>query len=266
MKIRQQLVSSRAKTWGEGSACTSITVHETANTSRGANAAAHANLQSRGNVRQASWHYQVDDKEIVQSFLDTVKCWHAGSSAGAANSIAIEICVNSDGDYEKALANAAWLVRHLREKHGLGREDVKQHHHWTGKNCPTKLRASGRWSEFRAATDPQEDDMPISRADADLIVDRFLARRIEHTEGQKAATGRTKPYTVERMLTDAGAGGFRAWKDLPALRAELAATRAALVALAKNTAAVDPKQVERIIESAVQEALSDISITLTAGD
>ena len=261
MKIRQQLVASRAKTWGEGSARTSITVHETANTSRGANAAAHANLQSRGNVRQASWHYQVDDKEIVQSFPDTVKCWHAGSSTGAANSIAIEVCVNSDGDYDKALANAAWLVAHLREKYGLGRKDVKQHHDWTGKNCPTKLRASGRWSEFRKATDPQEDDMPTAKE----IVDELLSRRVDHTEGQKAATGRTKPYTVERMLTDAGAGGFRAWKDLPALRAELAATRAALVALAQSSA-VDPKQVERIIEGAVQDALSDISITLTAGD
>jgi len=169
MKIRQQLVASRAKTWGEGSACTSITVHETANTSRGANAAAHANLQSRGNVRDASWHYQVDDTEIVQSFPDTVKCWHAGSSTGAANSIAIEICVNSDGDYDKALANAAWLVRHLREKHGLGRKDVVQHHYWTGKNCPTKLRASGRWSEFLDATEPLPDPTDEEMNDMLLI-------------------------------------------------------------------------------------------------
>ena len=110
-----------------------------------------------------------------------------------------------------------------------------------------------------------EDDMPLTRADADLVVDRLLARRIEHTEGQKAATGRTKPYTVERMLTDAGAGGFRAWKDLPALRAELAATRAALVALAKNTG-LDAASTERIIRTAVDKALSDISITLTSGD
>lgn len=174
MKIRQQLVASRAKTWGEGSACTSITVHETANTSRGANAAAHANLQSRGNVRDASWHYQVDDTEIVQSFPDTVKCWHAGSSTGAANSIAIEICVNSDGDYAKALANAAWLVAHLRKKHGLDRKDVKQHHTWTGKNCPTKLRASGDWSTFVASTDPTPD--PALEEDGMLLIRRLGAK------------------------------------------------------------------------------------------
>ena len=110
----------------------------------------------------------------------------------------------------------------------------------------------------------QGDDMPITRADADLIVDRLLARRIEHTAGQKAASNRDSA-TVERILGDTSAGGFRAWKDLPALRAELAATRAALVALAKNTG-LDPKAVERIITRAVDQALSDISITLTTGD
>lgn len=152
MRIRDQLVNSRDKTWSGLSQITSITVHETANTSRGANAAAHANLQSRGNPRQASWHYQVDDTEIVRSFPDTVRCWHAGPAA--AHSIAIEICVNSDGDYNKALENAAWLVRHLRAKHGLGRADVKQHFDWTGKHCPAKLRVSRQWAQFVASTDP----------------------------------------------------------------------------------------------------------------
>ena len=186
MEIRKQLVASRAKTWGPGSKCSSITIHETANTSRGAGAAAHANLQTRGNVREASWHYQVDDVEVVQSFPDEVKCWHAGSSTGAANSIAIEICVNSDGDYDKALANAAALVRHLREKHGLGRDDVVQHNHWTGKNCPTKLRASGRWAAFVASTDPQEDDMALDKGDRDFI--RGLIRDPIVTDGDQDVT------------------------------------------------------------------------------
>lgn len=171
MKIRQQLVASRAKTWAGKSARTSITVHETANTSRGADAAAHANLQSRGNVRDASWHFQVDDREIVQSFPVDVKCWHAGRAA--EHSIAIEICVNSDGDYDKALANAAWLVRRLREQEGLSRKDVKQHNDWTGKNCPTRLRASGRWSEFLAATEPLPEPDPVQEEDDMLLIRRL---------------------------------------------------------------------------------------------
>lgn len=160
MKIRDQLVSSREKTYGEGNPCTSITVHETANTSRGADAQAHANLQSSGNVRQASWHITVDDKRAIRSFPDTVKCWHAGTEKGNATSIGVEICVNSDGNYEKALANAAEVVKILRKKHGLGRGAMKQHEEWSGKNCPTKLRASGRWPEFVASTDPDSTTPP----------------------------------------------------------------------------------------------------------
>lgn len=154
MRIKEQLVSSRAKTNGGTNNRTSITVHETANRNRGAGAQAHANLQSNGNVRSASWHYQVDDKEVVQSFPDSVRCWHAGAATGNNSSIAIEICVNADSNYEQALANAAELVAHLRAKYGLGRSAVVQHHNWSGKNCPTILRSRGSkaWQRFVAAT------------------------------------------------------------------------------------------------------------------
>jgi len=123
------------------------------NTTRGANAAAHANLQSRGNVRDASWHWQVDDHEAVQSFPDTVQCWHAGDGRGAGNlsSIAIEICVNADGDYPAAVRNAAELVRTLMADHHVALDHVVQHNRWSGKNCPTVLRAGSRgvtWAGF----------------------------------------------------------------------------------------------------------------------
>lgn len=158
LRIRDQLVTARTRTWPGVNRKTSITVHETANTSRGANAAAHANLQSRGNVRQASWHIQVDDREAVRSFPDDVRCWHAGPDA--ADSLSLEICVNADGDYDKALANAAEVVKAWRAKYGLGRDAVRQHYHWTGKNCPTRLRAAGRWAQFVAATDPDTTATP----------------------------------------------------------------------------------------------------------
>ncbi len=38
-----------------------VTIHNTASEGRGANAAAHANLQYNGNSRTASWHYTVDN-------------------------------------------------------------------------------------------------------------------------------------------------------------------------------------------------------------
>lgn len=150
--IEEQPVESRSHTWPGTNQATKITVHETANTNRGAGAQAHANLQSNGNVRKASWHIQVDDAEAIRSFPDDVRCWHAGRDA--EDSLGLEICVNSDGDYDKALENAADVVRQWRAKHDLGRDDVVDHHYWTGKNCPTKLRSSGDWDAFVASTDP----------------------------------------------------------------------------------------------------------------
>lgn len=127
-----------------------ITIHETANTSKGANAKAHANLLYNGNQsRVASWHFTVDDKEIYQHLPTNEVGYHAGDGSGPGNrqSIGIEICVNSDGNFEKAKANAAWLVRYLMQKHNIPIGNVVQHNKWSGKNCPANLRKSG-WSAF----------------------------------------------------------------------------------------------------------------------
>ena len=156
VKIRQHLVPNRLAIVASGTNRRRyIAIHETANRSRGANANAHARLQAGGNSRSASWHYQVDDKEIVQSYLDTTRCWHAGGSSYALDAIAIEICVNSDGNYAKALKNAQKLVKYLRKKHSIPANRVISHKFITGKNCPTiMLSRSGEWTKFVNGTTP----------------------------------------------------------------------------------------------------------------
>lgn len=157
MDVRQQLVSARNKTYGEGNTAEFITVHETGNRAVGAGAQAHANLQSRGNVRNASWHWQVDDKVCIQSFIHTVMCWHAGDGKGpgAKRSIAIEICVNADSDMAKAYDNAARLVASImRAGRPIPLSHVVQHNKWSGKNCPTGLRTGAygqTWDRFIGA-------------------------------------------------------------------------------------------------------------------
>lgn len=156
VQIKKQLVSEsviKKVTYGYGNPVNYITIHQTGNTNNGADAQAHANLQSNGNSRNASWHYQVDDKQAIQSFPDDVKCWHASDGKGPGNtqSIAIEICVNSDGDYKKAVENAAELTKYLLDKHNLSIDKVKQHYDWYPKNCPAQLRAGYKgitWNDF----------------------------------------------------------------------------------------------------------------------
>lgn len=153
--IRKQLVSDAlaAKvSYGKGNTKKFITIHETDNTGKGANAAAHARLQANGNSREASWHWQVDDKEAVQSFDHSYRCWAAGSTKGNNESIHVEICVNSDGDYKKAVQNAAELVKEIIKNEKVSLDNVVQHNYWSGKNCPSVMR-SGRsinWSQFKS--------------------------------------------------------------------------------------------------------------------
>ena len=166
VKIRQNLVKSSIAnkvTFNGTNPCDYIVVHQTANTSKGANAEMHGRLQANGNSRQASWHYQVDDKEAVQSFKDTAQCWHAGNANYNKKSIGVEICVNSDGNYKKAVANAIELVKHLMTKHNIPAKNVIRHHDASGKHCPREImngKEGITWNNFKAQLSGKGDVEP----------------------------------------------------------------------------------------------------------
>lgn len=128
-----------------------ITIHETANTGVGADADSHANFINNGS--QETWHYTVDDTKAVQHFLHTTSCWHGGTYNGNIQSIGIEMCVNSDGNYLKTLQNTIELVKIIQGQENISADNVVQHHYWSGKNCPTLLREGSHgmtWNEFIA--------------------------------------------------------------------------------------------------------------------
>ncbi|MED4799128.1 N-acetylmuramoyl-L-alanine amidase [Bacillus atrophaeus] len=128
---------------------TYITVHNTANTAAGANAKMHARYEKNPNTA-TSWHFTVDEKEIYQHLPLNENGWHAGDGNGNGNrkSIGIEICENSDGDFEKAVANAQWLIKKLMKEQGISLANVVPHKHWSGKQCPRKLL--DRWDSFKS--------------------------------------------------------------------------------------------------------------------
>nr|WP_249116631.1 N-acetylmuramoyl-L-alanine amidase [Bacillus safensis] len=126
-----------------------ITVHNTANTDQGANALRHVNYVKKPNTA-TSWHYTVDDSVIYQHLPLNENGWHAGDGRGTGNmkSIGIEICENADGNFEKAVENAQWLIRKLMTEQGIPLANVVPHKRWSGKNCPRKLL--NRWDSFKA--------------------------------------------------------------------------------------------------------------------
>lgn len=152
MEFLEMLVASRAKAYAGTNSRLGIAIHETANLSVGADALSHAKLQLKGNVRDASWHWQVDDERAIQSFPHTVQCWHAGDGRGPGNltRIAIEICVNADGDFVQAAKNAAELVRRIRTQEPTA-QLLDQHNAFSGKDCPNFLRDGSKgvtWVQF----------------------------------------------------------------------------------------------------------------------
>lgn len=129
-----------------------ITIHDTANPGKGADAAAHA-AYVKGSAAASipsSWHFTVDDKVIYQHLPLTENGWHCGDGTngpGNRQSIGIEICENKDGNRAQAEANAAWLTAKLLRDYGLKIGAVKQHYDWSKKNCPNVLRGrKNGWS------------------------------------------------------------------------------------------------------------------------
>ncbi len=132
-----------------------ITIHDTANTQAGADARAHAQYVKTYPNLVASWHFTVDDTVIYQHLPLNENGWHAGdgtNGTGNRQSIGIEICENRDGNRPAAEANAAWLTAKLLQEFSLGLDRVKQHNHWSGKNCPRVLRGRvNGWAGFLSA-------------------------------------------------------------------------------------------------------------------
>ena len=69
-----------------------ITIHNTGNSSKGANAEMHTQYVDN-TPEYLSWHFTVDDKNIFQDLPLDETAWHAGEGEGDGNmkSIGIEI-------------------------------------------------------------------------------------------------------------------------------------------------------------------------------
>lgn len=112
--------------------------------------------------RSASWHYQVDENKIYQSFEDNIICWHASDGSatpgnGNTSSIGIEMCINSDGNYEGAMRMDAKLIAMLMHKYNLKLENIKRHFDFAPdkKQCPYYMIETGRWLEFLNLVDKE---------------------------------------------------------------------------------------------------------------
>lgn len=126
-----------------------LVIHETDNTSNGADAENHAEFLSKNNKTSTSWHYTVDDKEIYHHIPDDEVAHHAATDKGNLYGIGIELCVNEDGKFEKTFENGAKLVAYLLKEYNLNLNDIKTHNDFSGKDCPHNILKNNKMEEFK---------------------------------------------------------------------------------------------------------------------
>lgn len=140
-----------------------IVIHDTDNRSFGAGAIANRNYFANHPNANASAHFIVDDKNIVQALEETWKGWHIGDrysgvtpnrpEANNGNTIGIEIAVNPDSNFDVAMKNSIELVKHLMFKYNIPAENVITHNDATGKICPRMMLKDrpSLWPTFKSA-------------------------------------------------------------------------------------------------------------------
>ena len=127
---------------------TRIVVHNTANDASAQNEIAY---MIRNN-NEVSFHYAVDDKEVVQGIPENRNAWHSGDGGngkGNREGISIEICYSKSGGdkFIKAEENAIDLIVDILKRYGWGIEQVTKHQDYNGKYCPHRTLDMG-WDRF----------------------------------------------------------------------------------------------------------------------
>ena len=141
---------------------TRIVVHNTANDASARNEIAYMT----NNDYETSFHYAVDDKEIVQGIEENRNGWHASDSNGKGNreGIAIEICYSKSGGdrFIKAEQNAVDLIVDILKRYGWGIDRVTKHQDYGNhKYCPHRTLDMG-WDRFLNMIKAKLEDKPVS--------------------------------------------------------------------------------------------------------
>jgi N-acetylmuramoyl-L-alanine amidase len=129
-----------------------IVVHDTGNYNAGANAEMHYEYFNSGN-KDASAHFFVDDKEVLQLIEIKDKSWSCGDGNNKyginnGNTISVEICINNDGNYAKTIKNTIELVAYLMKEYHIDINNVCRHFDASRKNCPQTMNTYGTWKAW----------------------------------------------------------------------------------------------------------------------
>lgn len=164
-----------------------IVIHWTANTGKGANAVANRNYFNN-TKNSASAHYIVDDKNIIRCIPDDEIAYHVGAKKYVAAGlkikednyspnhflIGIEMCVNSDGDWNRTYNNTVELAAFLLKKYNLNTDNLYRHHDITGKDCPKMMLDPKEWQVFKDKVSKKMDEIKLVINKELVIIDKIV--------------------------------------------------------------------------------------------
>ena len=166
-------------------------VHNTANDASANNEISYM----ISNDLETSFHYAIDNVEVVQGLPENRNGWHAGDGAegeGNRKGIGIEICYSLSGGAKFTAAEklaASFIAEKLKER-GWGIDKIKKHQDFDGKYCPHRTLNLG-WQRFL--------DMVQTELDKGKVLHRVQVGAF------------SKKTNAEAMLTRVKEAGFQAF-------------------------------------------------------
>ncbi|MCR3905414.1 MAG: Ig-like domain-containing protein [Tenericutes bacterium] len=191
-----------------------VVVHETANTSPGQGALAHANYlwnaAQNGTQLWVSWQYTMDDTYTYQHVPENEIAYHAGDGSslpgtsttylggGNRNGVGIEMSVANDEDMYLTFQRTAKLSADILVRYNLPRSHIKFHQDFSGKWCPQGMLRGGMVPIFQELADAE---YAVRQAQGDRTI-TFESNHPEYVD----QTGRVikmpdRPMTVSYTIT-----------------------------------------------------------------
>ena len=166
-----------------------IVVHNTANDATAENEVAYMIR----NKNQVSFHYAVDDQEVVQGIPITRNAWACGDGAngkGNRKGIQVEICYSKSGGtrFDQAEKNAAHFIATLLRERGWGIEKVKKHQDFRNKYCPHRTLDKG-WNGFIQMIKSYLNDIPVVSSSGFIVGEKVRVKEsaTQYATGQELA-------------------------------------------------------------------------------
>ncbi|MCY8809835.1 N-acetylmuramoyl-L-alanine amidase [Bacillus atrophaeus] len=192
IEVKKNLVSANKYTLKCPNAMNAeyITIHNTANDASAANEISYM----IGNNSSTSFHFAVDDKEVIQGLPLNRNAWHTGdgtNGTGNRKSIGVEICYSKSGGekYRAAEALAVKFVAQLLKERGWGIDRVRKHQDWNGKYCPHRILSEGRWDQVKAAIEKEVSGSSFSSKKTAAVTSSYQVKKGDTLSAIAKASG-----------------------------------------------------------------------------